>query len=176
MAIPVPDPPLTDAAIVLRPWQAGDEHALVAGWADEQVQRWTGVPEQREAPHARLWIDAEGTRRSADLALDLVIADASDGRVLGEVGLARFDRRRRVAEVGYWVLPGERGRGIAAAAVRLLVPWALAALDLHKVFARVEPENGASVAVVRSAGFECRGRAEGFEIWRAPSNPTRLTV
>jgi RimJ/RimL family protein N-acetyltransferase len=176
MAIPLPDPPLADGTITLRAWRVGDEHSLAAGWADEDVQAWTGVPEMRTSAHALLWIEGEATRRSADLAIDLVIADVADGRVLGEVGLARIDRTRGVAEVGYWVLPGERGQGIAAAAVCLLVPWAQRELDLRKVFARVEPQNRASVAVARSAGFERRGRAEGFEIWSAPAARAGGTV
>jgi RimJ/RimL family protein N-acetyltransferase len=165
VTVPLPDPPLADERVALRAWAAGDESALVAGWADPEVQRWTGVPQHREAAHARAWIDGEASRRSAHLALDLAITDAATGGVLGEVGLARFDRTRRLAEVGYWLLPGERGRGAATAALQLLVPWAFGALDLGQVFARIEPANEPSAGVVRAAGFVRKGNADGFEVW-----------
>src|SRR5262245_16806120 len=72
--LPLPDPPLADEAVRLRPWGAGDVDALVDAWADEEIQRWTRVPEQRGAADALRWIAAEGLRRERALALDLVIS------------------------------------------------------------------------------------------------------
>ena len=49
MPLPLPDPPLADDAVRLRPWGANDVDALVDAWADEEIQRWTRVPQQRGA-------------------------------------------------------------------------------------------------------------------------------
>jgi RimJ/RimL family protein N-acetyltransferase len=174
VALPLPDPPLAGEEVALRPWSPLDAEVLVVGWNDPDVQRWTGVPTSREPAHARAWIEGEASRRSAHLSLDLVIAQPGDGSVLGEVGLARFDRVRLVAEVGYWLLPSGRGRGAAAAALGLLVPWSFAALGLDQVFARVQPDNERSIAVMRAAGFERRGlAADGHDVWSSRARQTQ---
>src|SRR4029077_5504332 len=89
MPLPLPDPPLADDAGRMRPWGANDVGALVDAWSDEEIQRWTRVPERRGEPDALRWIAAEGLRRERGLALDLVIspADQHDATVLGEVGM-----------------------------------------------------------------------------------------
>ena len=46
-----------------------------------------------------------------------MVADPDDDRVLGEVGFARFDVRRRAAVLGWWVAAPERGRGVAVQAL-----------------------------------------------------------
>lgn len=51
---------------------------------------------------------------------------------------------------------------MATAAVRLVVPWALDALDLRRLEAWVQPENLASRQVLRNAGFQMEGRLRNF--------------
>jgi RimJ/RimL family protein N-acetyltransferase len=189
--IPLPDPPLADAAagIVLRPWQRDDAPALAAGWADAAVAAHTRVPADTSVTAAARWVAAEAERRRRGLALDLVIARApapapasapapvpaspGDGLVVGEVGLAHFDDAGR-AEVGFWVAPGARGRGVATAAVRLLLRWAQApgpggqGLGLAQLWARTTPGDERAAAVLARAGFERRGEAGGTTVWATP--------
>lgn len=67
-----------------------------------------------------------------------------------------------VGGLGYWIVPSERGQGVATAAVRLVVPWALDALDLRRLEAWVQPDNLASQRVLRNAGFQQEGRLRNF--------------
>ena len=67
-----------------------------------------------------------------------------------------------VGGLGYWIVPPERGRGAATAAVDLMAPWALKVLDLRRLEAWVEPENLASQHVLRRAGFQEEGRLRNF--------------
>lgn len=69
---------------------------------------------------------------------------------------------RTWADLGYWIVPEARGRGAGTAAVRLVAPWALEALDLRRLEAWVEPDNEASQHVLRSAGFQQEGRLRNF--------------
>ena len=57
--------------------------------------------------------------------------------------------------IGYWVVPEARGQGVASAAVTALIPWALAPDlgGLTRLVADVDPQNAASIAVLRRAGF-----------------------
>ena len=159
--LPLPQPPLGDGVVRLRPWQAADASALAAAWSDPAVARWSAPPAARSLVDARRWIDGTPVLRERGLSLDLVVAGiGARPEVLGEVGLAAFDDEGG-AEIGYWIGAAHRGKGHATRAVRLLATWAVHHLGLHQVVAVVDPTNRASVGVARRAGF----RAESPERW-----------
>lgn len=147
--IPLPDPPLRSGELVLRPWRLEDAPALVAAWADDEIQRWTGVPALRDRTAAERWIAADTVRRERDLSLDLVVWRA--GRVAGEVGLSAPDRRQGTVDIGWWTMPLDRGQRVASTASTLLVAWAASTLGVA-VVARCDPSNPASVVVARRSG------------------------
>jgi len=177
-AIPLPDPPLADAATgtVLRPWGrhdlAADAESLATAWQDTEVARATAVPARPSVALAARWIAGEAERREQGLAIDLVVAAAADGgrRVLGEVGLAHLDLQGR-AEIGFWLGSEHRRRGAATAAVVLLTAWALApaeeasGLGRTRLWARTVPGDARAAAVLERAGYEGRGEASGSRVW-----------
>jgi ribosomal-protein-alanine N-acetyltransferase len=141
----------------------------VAAWRDPSVASANPVPSDPSAGAARRWIAGESERRLRGLALDLVISPFDGDIVWGEVGLRGFDAAIRRAEIGWWVAPEARGRGVAAAAVDLVATWALAEpLGLRQVWARIDPDNAASSRVAAAAGFRLLGRAAGGEVWARP--------
>src|SRR5690606_14067747 len=125
---------------------------LARAWADPEVARWTGVPPTPDEAYARRWIGGCCHRRAEGLALDLALD--VDGLVVGEVGLAGIDCGRGLAEVGWWVAQGHRGKGLASTAVSLFARWAVEELCVDGVVARCAAGNPASGAVARRAGFE----------------------
>jgi RimJ/RimL family protein N-acetyltransferase len=147
--IHLPDPPLRSGALVLRPWRIDDAPALVAAWADREIQRWTAVPPVRDLAYAQQWIAGDAERRRRELSLDLVVE--REGVVAGEVGLSAIDRAAGTAEIGWWTAAGHRGQGVASTAVALLARWTEAVLGCSPV-ARCDPANPGSVAVARKAG------------------------
>lgn len=160
MALPLPEPPLTDGVVRLRPWSAHDVGALVAAWADEEIRKWTRVPEQRGSDHALRWIAAEQLRRDRGLAIDLVVspADLDDQEVLGEVGMVPLAGGPSRAELGWWVAAPHRRQGIATRAVGLFAGWLRGELGFTDLFAEVDPENPASVWVAESNDLRLRIR------------------
>jgi RimJ/RimL family protein N-acetyltransferase len=160
MPLPLPDPPLTDGVVRLRAWSADDVHALVAAWADEEIQRWTRVPGQRGSDHALRWIASEQLRRDRGLALDLVVspADPVDQTVLGEVGMVPLAGGPSRAELGWWVAAPYRRQGIATRAVSLFASWLRDELEFTDLFAEVDPDNPASVWVAESNDLRLRIR------------------
>lgn len=176
----LPDPPLVDpaAGIVLRAWAPtpADVAALVAAWADPALAAANVVPDDVSAAGAARWIRGEPGRRAADACLDLVVAPLDGGAaVLGEVGLRNIDRTRRRAEMSWWIAADHRGRGLAAAAARLLAVWALSyRCGLDQVWARMDASNTPSARVALAAGFADLGSAGGSQVWarrRAPAGP-----
>lgn len=161
--IPLPDPPLQEGALELRPWRPGDGEALASAWADPEVARWTGVPASADPDAAERWISGEADRRSRGLALDLVIE--VEGEVAGEVGLVNVDGEPGTAEIGWWVAPEHRGKGVAAAAADLVASWAVEELSIVTVVARCHRSNPGSSRVAKAAGFERRDLEGDLEVW-----------
>jgi len=173
LPLPLPGPELTDAGhgVRLRRWrdQPGDVAALVAAWRDPSVVSANPVPAEVSPDRAQRWIGGESERRLRGLSLDLVMSPLDGARVWGEVGLRGFDRVVRRAEVGWWLTPDARGRGLAAVAVDLLATWALGPpLGLRQVWARIHRDNAAAARVAAGAGFRLLGVAGDVEVWARP--------
>lgn len=85
-----------------------------------------------------------------------VIEDTTDGAILGGVTLRHFDPMRGVIEVGYWLFPHARGRGLATRAVRAVAREVFAS-GLWRIEAHVRIGNDASERVLERAGFTREG-------------------
>lgn len=136
--------------VSLRPVTAADRLTL---W------RWRNDPATRRASFDRRAIPlAEHTRwleRSLQLRerrLGIVVAGGAD------VGTVRLDVEGRSATVSIALAPEARGRGLGVAALRALAAEAFGPLGLATLRARVRPDNRASLAAFRRAGYAVRAR------------------
>lgn len=149
---------LTCGSLVLQPWTAYDEPALLAGRNDPEVRRWTGVPVPFTTDDARAFLLdgaprgwAQGTEAS------FAVHDAITGVVLGGAGLHRIDGTD--ASVHYWLLPQGRGRGAAVEALAAVCRWGFGALGLERIAWGCCVGNWASRAVAQQVGFTVEGTA-----------------
>jgi RimJ/RimL family protein N-acetyltransferase len=154
--IPLPDPPLTDGEIRLRPWERRDVPAVTAACQDPEIPRWTVVPRNYTERHARDFISHTGGDLAAGRELALAVVDTDD-RVLGAVGMSNFDWADMKGEIGYWVVPEARRREIGSRATRMLAEWALTRLGLERLELLAHPENEASQRLADRAGFTREG-------------------
>jgi RimJ/RimL family protein N-acetyltransferase len=111
------------------------------------------VPADRTIGAARRWIRAEPSRWNRDIALDWVIASPRTGELWGEIGLVPSRAREHGAEVGYWVIQAERGRGLARRGLLTAASWAFGDGEFDVLAARCEPSNPAAIATAEGAGF-----------------------
>ena len=160
--IPLPDPPLGDDAVALRPWRQDDLPAMTAALQDPEIPRWTTIPSPYGERDAREYLSRSEPDRLAGRELGLAVVDAEDGAVLGGCGLSRFDWPDLKCEIGYWVARQVRGRGVGTRAVRLLAGWALGPLGLERVELLVDPRNEPSNRLALSAGFTREGVMRGY--------------
>jgi RimJ/RimL family protein N-acetyltransferase len=150
-----------------------DAAALEAAWAEPDIAAQATVP----PGGAERWIDGAATRREMGLSLDLVVGPTDGGEVWGEVGLAALrltagGAARDAIEIGWWVLPEHRGRGIATAAGRLLVRWALTDLAAARLVARIDRSSVASEAVATRIGLRRLGPLDATrDLWVVQSVP-----
>ena len=155
-AIPLPNPPLTDGEIRLRPWERRDVAAVAAACQDPEIPRWTVVPRNYTEGHARDFIAGTGSDIAAGRELPLAVVDMDD-RLLGALGLSNFDWHDLKGEIGYWMAAESRRRGIGSRATRMLAVWALTSLGLERLELLANPENEASQRLAERAGFTREG-------------------
>ena len=160
--LPIPDPPLTDDALALRPWGPEDLPHLLAAAADPVVHRYRySLP--GDADEARAWLAAvEGDRLSGE-RIELAVTTADATGAVGSIALWGFHRRNHAAMVSYWLAPGGRGRGLATGALGLMAGWAFDALGQHRLALQVEVQNVASQRVAERCGFRCEGRLRSHQ-------------
>jgi RimJ/RimL family protein N-acetyltransferase len=80
-----------------------------------------------------------------------------DGEPLGWVSMRISESNRTTGEIGYSVVRGHRGKGIATEAVAALIDEGFCRARLREIRAYCLPENASSRAVLRRNGFEDRG-------------------
>lgn len=198
----LPDPRPEWVGGALRPWAEADADRLATAWADPEIARWNPVPAEPTSERALAWIRGADQRMVGSVSLDLCIvarpaerppgthdyrsgemAGEMAGEVVGEVGLSGIDHARRAGLVGYWLLPGARGRGLATNALVALTHHAFG-LGLSMLVASCAIENRPSQTVARRAGYvHARDDHEGHQLWvrysadtpAASSCPVRLT-
>ena len=93
-----------------------------------------------------------------------LVVETLDGRAVGLVDLFEFEPVDLRAGVGILIHgAGDRGRGFASDALDVLCRYARQVLGLHQLWCSVAPDNAASLALFRRAGFvECGRKRE----WR----------
>jgi RimJ/RimL family protein N-acetyltransferase len=94
------------------------------------------------------------SRMRADASVSYRVIDV-DGAIAGTIGSFRFDNQ---PEVTYWVDRTQWGKGIASAALRIL----LAETAERPLYARAASDNIGSLRVLEKAGFRRIGVDRGF--------------
>ncbi|MGK5676179.1 GNAT family N-acetyltransferase [Micromonospora sp. URMC 106] len=147
----------------LRPFRPDDVADLAAGCADPVNLRFNpGMPQPYTEADARWWITEGAPAARATGGAAYAIADRATDRLVGGAGLSQVVTLRRQAEVGYWVAPWARRRGVATAATRALADSALRC-GFDRLELLTHAENPASQRVALAAGFRHEGvrRAAG---------------
>lgn len=141
--------------LLLRPWEFGDEGALVKHGNDTEVSKWMRdrFPSPYTMDDAHGWVLMnQSLSPTTNFAIELNGSPVGGaGIVLGE------DIHRFGAEVGYWLGRSVWGQGIASAALTALTQYGFERLLLVRLYACVFAGNSASVRVLEKCGFQYEG-------------------
>ena len=140
--------------ILLRPWREEDADSY-----------WAAL----ESPGGRLWHGSTMQTRDDVVATLARRRDWSPGdhaswalvdgaELLGSISVHRIDRDQDDGEIGYWIAPAARGRGLAVTAAAAACRWGFAELGLDRIQLFHAVENVVSARVAEKAGFTCEGR------------------
>jgi RimJ/RimL family protein N-acetyltransferase len=115
----------------------------------------TPQPYQRDSALAYLESIAELAARGEGVAW--CIADAQNDHCLGSISLDGLGGYANRGEIGYWVHPDARGRGVVSEAVRLVTQYARNSGLVTSVLIRCAKGNAASRRVAERAGYRMVG-------------------
>lgn len=116
-------------------------------------QGWVSAP--ITAQKFQSWLERS---KQAD-ARTLLVCRVEDEAIVGVFTFSQIFRRSfQNAYLGYYAFEPHARRGYMSEGMDLALRHAFASLKLHRVEANVQPENAASIALVKRAGF----RLEGF--------------
>ena len=146
--------------VILRLPRAEDIDAVLPAFADPEIRQAGNLPNFGRNEMLQFLPHLPALAASGRM-LPLVAADAEREDVLGGGTLHHLDGERAIVEIGYWLLPHARGRGIATRIARLLAEHAFS-LGVQRVEAYVNVGNGASDRVLERAHFTREGVARSL--------------
>ena len=146
-------PTLADALVTLRPWRPSDEADIVEACQDPEIRRWTTVPDPYTPEDARFFVAMAPEMWNQRLGMSFAVTGPEDDRALGSLSVVAVDVAAGRGELGYWIAPWGRRRGMASAALALLSGWLLDHVGLRRLEVVVETGNDGSLRVAGLAGF-----------------------
>lgn len=144
-------PNLETPGVVLRPLALSDAEALFAAHGDERTHQYWSGPAHRDVEQTRSYIADTINLPGAHV---WAITETG-GEALGRIGL--FAEREGISDIGVIMTPAAAGRGLASKALKLVVDYGFAHLDLHRIGADIDPDNNASISLFLRGGFQREG-------------------
>lgn len=149
--------------LLLRTFTDGDIPALLNAFSDPDIRGYNPGPTAEDGTAGVVdWLRHRNDWSAGGHASWAV--GARDGELVGSISLFDISDVQKLAEVGYWVVPSARGRGVATRALRCAVEFAFASLGLHRVYLHHAVANTASCRVAVAAGFLLEGTLR--QSWR----------
>jgi RimJ/RimL family protein N-acetyltransferase len=142
--------------VSLRPVEDGDLDAIYRQVTDPESIRMAAFTPADQTDRSA-FLDRMNRLRT-DTSLVFLVIDV-DGAVAGTIGSFRLDDKH---EVTYWVDRLQWGKGIASAALRIL----LAETAERPLYGRAASDNVGSLRVLEKAGFRRVGVDRGFAAGR----------
>lgn len=137
--------------IILRPWQRGDEDALVKHANNPKIAGYLtdAFPHPYTLSDAVSFLDKVIHQKPVQ-----VFAITLQQQAIGAIGIfPQTGIHRKNAELGYWISEQHWGKGMVSESVALILPYAFQTWDIHRIFARPFSNNPGSKRVLEKCGF-----------------------
>jgi RimJ/RimL family protein N-acetyltransferase len=132
-----------------------DVDAIAPAFVDDDIGGRANMP-RLDAETLRSLGPLVPERMEEGIFMPLLVVDAETDEILGGVTIHQINWELGQGEIGYWLFPHARGRGVATRAARFLAEHAFG-LGLERIEARVFAGNPESERVLERAGFTREG-------------------
>ncbi len=141
----------------LRPHERDDLPRFVEWFGDPEVRRHLGRYLSFSLAQEERWFENLQERLERRESVVLAI-ETVEGVHIGSIGLDPIDWKNRYAELGIAI--GEKAywdQGYGSDAIRTLLGLAFRQMNLHRIFLRVDADNGRGIRCYEKAGFQREG-------------------
>jgi RimJ/RimL family protein N-acetyltransferase len=155
--------PLTDGSVVLRDYVERDIPEILIAYQDDPLLHvLTGEDRPPSGAELGRLAEREWADRNAGERAALTIVEPGSDTCRGQIRVQPVDWDQSRAEVGIWLAPQVRGRGLGRGALRLAGSWLLGPCRLARVELIVEHDNAAMIGAAQDAGFAREGLLRGY--------------
>ena len=171
-------PVLETPRLTLRPFCLEDIEAYLRMVRDPEVCRYLGgglsdLPNER---HVANWLrNINGWLLQSKTVFTWCIERKEDKSFVGRVDLGGFVRKA-VADLAYYLVRENWGRGYATEAVTSVTAFGLDSLGLCRIQATVLPENAASLRVLEKSGYEREGLLRNYPFGKEIHDAVMLSI
>jgi RimJ/RimL family protein N-acetyltransferase len=153
---PFPDlaEPLRSERVTLRFASERDiPEILIAHQDDPELHARLGLERAPSGAELGRRTEGEADARAGGAGVRFTILEPESDTCRGQLDVHRVDWDHLRAEVGIWVAPGFRRKGLASGALRLAGQWLFVACRLARLELFTEPSNEAMIAAATAAGL-----------------------
>ncbi|MHA7173186.1 GNAT family N-acetyltransferase [Arthrobacter monumenti] len=140
-------------SVRLRKFEDRDASMALELAKDPYVPTIGTLPAHATTNEALDWVQRQRERHLDGIGFSFAVADLVTDRAMGGVGLWVTELSEGRATAGYSIVPVERGKGAAAAALMAVTEFAWTIPQLYRVELYIEPWNTASIRVAERAGY-----------------------
>ncbi|MFI0896632.1 GNAT family N-acetyltransferase [Streptomyces sp. NPDC020983] len=152
---------LTTERLYLRALEPADTDAVLAACQDPEIPRWTSVPSPYTREHAADFVQRLSPLGwQDDTMYNFGVFTRASGTLVSSMALVRLGQLAapvRQAELGFWTVKEQRGRGYTVEAARAVCRWAFEDLGVERLEWYAEAGNEGSRAVALRLGFVMEG-------------------
>ena len=146
--------------LTLRPITANDAEGLHQAYGDADAMRHWDLPPSRDASET-----AERIRASAEVDPrwhGMWAIQTHTGRCAGAINYHAHNEQQRRLAVGWIVVPSFWRQGLMTEAAPPVISHCFTQLNVHRIEARIEPENVSSRRLAAKLGFTEEGILRGW--------------
>lgn len=145
--------------LILRPITMADIHAMLGTRTIPEVVAFTYEPiwtHEYAVQRISSWVELQEQQVPTFTRWMIELADG--GEIIGDVYLSKDAELHGTTEVGYVIHPDHAGHGYATEAVQETLRIGFEEWQVHRIFARVDEDNIASVRVCEKLGMRQEAR------------------
>jgi ribosomal-protein-alanine N-acetyltransferase len=142
--------------LLLRPIRASDIQFVFEGLSHPDVIQFYAVS-YKTLEETQVQMDWYQNIEKEKSGQWWAICDQHDEQFLGAAGINDIHLQHRRGEIGYWLLPAYWGQKFVPEALEAVCQYAFKEMNLHRIYAYVEPANANSSKVLQKLHFVCEG-------------------